>query len=486
MTDNLRSTAVNSRWLALVVLCAGFLLIVVDSTIVNVALPSIGRDLRFSQSGLAWVVNAYLIAFAGLLLLTGRLGDLIGRKRIFLVGLAVFTGASVLCGLSINQPMLVAARFLQGVGGAASSSVILAMIVNMFPEPDERARAFGVFSVVASAGAAIGLLAGGLITQAISWHWIFFVNLPLGIATALLAAWLLTDEPGIGLGEGADVIGALLVTVALMLGVYTIVQSSDSGLGFASDGGPGRALRRSLAAFVVRQALIKNPILPLRLFRSRNISVANLMQAGMAASFFGFFFLGALDMQRVLGYGPLAIGLAFLPVAGVMGALGIRTSAWLIIRFGPRTVLLVGLALIGLGLAMLGLGPVNEVYARDLFIPLALLGTGGGLSFPALTMIAMSDASPSDSGLASGIVNTTGQVGGALGLAVLATIAGSRTAQLLGEGQGTAAALGAGYHFAWLVGAGVVAVTIVMAVTLLRSDKAAETKEMREAEEAAA
>jgi EmrB/QacA subfamily drug resistance transporter len=483
---NLRSTAVNSRWIALVVLCAGFLLIVVDATIVNVALPSIGRDLHFSQSGLAWVVNAYLIAFAGLLLLTGRLGDLIGRKRIFLVGLAVFTGASVLCGLSINQPMLVASRFLQGAGGAASSSVILAMIVNLFPEPDERARAFGFFSVIASTGAAIGLLAGGLITQAISWHWIFFVNLPLGIAVFLLAVRLLKGEPGIGLGAGADAIGALLVTAALMLGVYTIVQSADSGFASLQTAGLGALAIALLAAFVVRQALIANPILPLRLFRSRNISVANLMQAGMAASFFGFFFLGALDMQRILGYGPLAIGLAFLPVAGVMGALGIRSSAWLIIRFGPRTVLLAGLLMLGTALAWLGFGPINEVYPRDLFIPLVLLGTGGGLSFPALTIIAMSDASPSDSGLASGIVNTTGQVGGALGLAVLATVAGGRTSQLLAEGQSTVAALGAGYHFAWLVGAGLVAATIAIAVALLRSEKSLETGQAREGEEAAA
>jgi EmrB/QacA subfamily drug resistance transporter len=451
-----------------------------------VALPSIGRDLRFSQSGLAWVVNAYLIAFAGLLLLTGRLGDLLGRKRVFLVGLAVFTGASVLCGLSVNQPMLVGARFLQGVGGAASSSVILAMIVNLFPEPDERARAFGFFGVIASTGAAIGLLAGGLITQAISWHWIFFVNLPLGIAVFLLAARLLKGEPGIGLGEGADAIGALLVTAALMLGVYTIVQSSEAGFASLRTAGLGALAIALLAGFVIRQALISNPLLPLRLFRSRSISVANLMQAGMAAPFFGFFFLGALDMQRILGYGPLAIGLAFLPVAGVMGALGIRTSAWLIIRFGPRTVLLAGLAMLGTALAWLGFGPLNEVYARDLFIPLVLLGTGGGLAFPALTLIAMSDASPSDSGLASGIVNTTGQVGGALGLAVLATIAGSRASQLLAAGQSVTAALGAGYHLAWLVGAGLVAVTIVMAVALLRSEQPAELDQAREAEEAAA
>src|SRR6202165_5986536 len=295
----------NTRWLSLMILCTGFLLIVVDMTIVNVALPSIQRDLGYSQSGLAWVINAYLIAFGGFLLLAGRLGDLFGRKRLFLIGLGIFTGASVLCGLSFDPRMLIAARFIQGIGGAVSSAVILAMIVTLFPKQEEQAKAFGVFSFIASAGAAIGLLAGGLITQAISWHWIFFVNLPLGIATAAAATWLLKDEPGLGLAEGADAIGALLVTAALMLGVYTIVQSSDAGLASLQTVGLGALAVGLLAAFLVRQALISNPIMPLRLFRSRKLSVANVIQALMAASFFGFFFMGALDMQRVLGYGPL-------------------------------------------------------------------------------------------------------------------------------------------------------------------------------------
>src|SRR5438034_5052305 len=256
----------NSRWLSLIVLCTGFLLIVVDMTIVNVALPSIQADLGFSQSGLAWVVNAYLIAFGGLLLLAGRVGDLLGRKRVFLMGLAIFTGASVLCGLSFAQPMLIGARFVQGVGGAVSSAVILAMIVTLFPEPNERAKAFGIFSFVASAGAAVGLLAGGLITQAVSWHWIFFVNLPIGIVTAIAAARLLAADKGVGLGQGADVLGAIMVTAALMLGVYTIVQTTDYGLGSARTlvlGGVAVAL---LGAFVVRQARGRNPILPLRVF----------------------------------------------------------------------------------------------------------------------------------------------------------------------------------------------------------------------------
>ncbi|TMF19107.1 MAG: MFS transporter, partial [Chloroflexi bacterium] len=301
----------NSRWLSLIVLCTGFLLIVVDMTIVNVALPSIQKDLGFSQSGLAWVVNAYLIAFGGLLLLAGRVGDLAGRKRVYLAGLVIFTAASVLCGLSFAQPMLIAARFVQGVGGAVSSAVILAMIVTLFPEPLERAKAFGIFSFVASAGAAVGLIAGGLITQAVSWHWIFFVNLPIGVATALVSAKLLAADKGLGIGQGADVLGAVMVTAALMLGVYTIVQTSDFGLVSMRTGVLGAVALGLLGAFVVRQARGRNPILPLRLFRSRSVTGANLVQGLMSTAFLGFFFLGSLDLERVQGYGPMAIGLAF-------------------------------------------------------------------------------------------------------------------------------------------------------------------------------
>src|SRR6202158_3298879 len=305
----------NTRWLSLTILCTGFLLIVVDMTIVNVALPSIQRDLGFSQSGLAWVINAYLIAFGGLLLLAGRLGDLLGRQRIYLVGLGIFIGASVLCGLSFNQPMLVAARFVQGIGGAVSSAVILAMIVTLFPKPQDLAKAFGVFSFIASAGAAIGLLAGGLITQAVTWHWIFFVNVPIGLVTAVISARLLAPDHGIGIAKGVDVLGAVLVTVALMLAVYAIVQSSDYGLGSVRTIGLGALALGLLAAFVVRHARGGHPVLPLRIFASRKLSAANVVQALMSSAFLGFFFIASLDLQRVVGCGPTAIGLAFLPVA---------------------------------------------------------------------------------------------------------------------------------------------------------------------------
>jgi EmrB/QacA subfamily drug resistance transporter len=458
----------NSRWLSLMILCTGFLLIVVDMTIVNVALPSIQRDMGFTQSELAWVINAYLVAFAGFLLLAGRLGDLFGRKRVYLIGLGIFIGASLLCGLSFSQPMLIAARFIQGIGGAVSSAVILAMIVTLFPKPDELAKAFGIFSFIASAGAAIGLLAGGLITQAVSWHWIFFVNLPIGVVVAALSVRLLASDRGIGIEKGVDVLGAVLVTVALMLGVYTIVQSSDYGLGSVRTIVLGALSVGLLAAFVVRQALAKTPILPLRIFASRKLSSANVVQALMSAAFFGFFFVASLDLQRVLGYGPLEIGLGFLPVAVVMGLFSVRFSALLINRFGPFAILVSGQVVIAVALTALGFGPINEIYAIDLLVPLALLGLGGGLAFPSLTIIAMGDARPSDAGLASGLLNTTGQVGGALGLAVLATLAGARTLNLVQNGVGTTTALAGGYHLAWLVGAATVVVTLALTMSLLR------------------
>ena len=451
----------NSRWLSLTVLCSGFLLIVVDMTIVNVALPSIQRDLGFTQSGLAWVLNAYLIAFAGLLLLAGRLGDLLGRKRVFIAGLALFTAASVLCGLSFSQEMLIAARFVQGVGGAISSAVILAMIVGLFPRPDEQAKAFGVFSVIASAGAAIGLLAGGVITQTVSWHWIFFVNLPLGVITIAVAARLLDNDRGLGLGDGADVPGALLVTAALMVGVYAIVAAPAFGVVSVA----------LLAAFVVRQARAANPILPLRMFASRKLSAANVVQALMSAGFLGFFFAGSLDLERVMGYAPLQIGLAFLPVAAVMGLFSVRFSAMLITRFGPLAMLVAGQAIVAVALLWLGFGPELATYPLHMMVPMALLGLGGGLAFPAVTMIAMSGVAPQDAGLGSGLLNTTGQVGGALGLAVLATIAGGRAASLLAGGSDITAALSGGFHVAWFVSAALFVATLAITVGFLRDQR---------------
>jgi EmrB/QacA subfamily drug resistance transporter len=460
----------RSRWIALVVLCVGMLMIVLDQTIVNVALPSIKDDLGFSQSTLAWVVNAYLITFGGLLLLAGRLGDLIGHKRIFMTGLALFTAASALCGIAQSQEMLVGARFLQGVGGATTSAVILGMIVTMFPTPRDQAKAIGVYSFVAAAGASIGLLLGGVLTQAINWHWIFFVNLPIGLATALAATRLVDSDEGIGLKQGADALGAVLITAALMLGVYTIVKpAADDGWGAPMTIELGAASLALLGAFIAREATARTPLVPLRIFRNRNVSGANVIQALFVAGMFGLFFLGSLYMERVLGYDPLQIGLAFLPVALAIGVLSVGFSERLVTRFGAKPVLLVGLVLIVGGLVLFANTPVHSDYLSDLFPPMMLLGIGAGLSFPSLMGLAMSSATQADSGLASGLVNTSLQVGGALGLAVLATLSATRADSQLASGASQDAALTSGFHLAFWIGAGLVAVAIGVAALVVRS-----------------
>ncbi len=466
----------RSRWLALYVLCVGMLMIVLDATIVNVALPSIQDDLGFSQNNLAWVVNAYLIAFGGLLLLAGRIGDLIGQRRIFLIGLTVFTGASLLCAVAQSQAVLVAARFVQGIGGALTSAVILAMIVTMFPEPRELAKAIGVYGFVASAGGSIGLLAGGVLTSALNWHWIFFVNLPVGIATAFFAVRLVPNREGVGLREGADVPGAALLTAGLMLGVYTILQVSQHGWASARTLVLGGVAVVLLAAFLIRQARIDNPLMPLRLFRSRNVAGANIVQALLVAGMFGMFFLGALYLQQILGYDALGVGLAFLPAMIVMGAMTLRFAGPLAARFGAQPTLVVSLALLGAGLLLFARTPVHGSYLADIMPPMLLVGFGAGLGFPTLMTLAMSGATPSDSGLASGLVNTTTQVGGAVGLAVLSTFAAEHTASLKAHGQATAFALNAGYHLAYVIGAGLLAVAVVSAVAVLRPSGAPDVE----------
>jgi EmrB/QacA subfamily drug resistance transporter len=463
----------DNRWLALVVLCVGMLMIILDSTIVNVALPSIQDDLGFSQSGLAWVVNAYLIAFGGLLLLAGRIGDLTGSRRVFLTGLAVFTIASLACGLAQSPEMLIAARFVQGVGGALTSAVILGMIVTMFPEPAEQAKAIGIYAFVASAGASIGLLAGGVLTQTINWHWIFFVNVPIGIGTALFALRLVENGRGIGIAQGKDALGAVLVTVALMLGVYTILEAGDQGWASAHTLGLGAVALALLAAFVRREATTEHPLMPLRLFRSRNVSGANVVQIFMIAGIFGMFFLGVLYLQRLLGYDAIETGLAFLPVAVLIGAISLGVSGRLNLRFGAKATLVPGLVLVAAGLALFTQAPLNADYVTELLPVMLLLGTGAGLVFPAVTTLAMSGATQSDAGLASGLLNTSLQVGGALGLAVLATLSTTRTQSLLADGESQAQALLGGYHFAFVISASLVVAAIAVALVVLRSEHAA-------------
>jgi EmrB/QacA subfamily drug resistance transporter len=479
MSESKETTMTDrTRWIALYVLCAGVLMIVLDVTVVNVALPSIQNDLGFSQSGLAWVVNAYLIAFGGLLLLAGRFGDILGRKRIFMYGLTLFTVSSAFCGLADSQGVLVVARFVQGVAGAMTSAVVLGMIVTMFPQPREQAKAIGVYGFVASAGGSVGLLAGGVLTQAINWHWIFFINVPIGIATGILASRLIANDEGIGLEKGADIPGAVLITSALMVGVYTIVKPA------AEDGwGAGTTLLFAagslvlLAAFIAREATARNPLIPLRIFRSRNVSGANSVQALLVAGMFGMFFLGALYMQRVLGYDALQIGLAFLPATLVMGTLSLRFSEPIITRFGARNALLPGLLLIGAGLALFSRAPVDGSYWRDVLPTMLVMALGIGVSFPALMTLAMSGATREDAGLASGLVNTSAQVGGALGLAVLATVSATRTSHLRDAGKATASALTGGYHLAFLIGAALCLAALVVTLIVMQSEKRAAAAE---------
>jgi EmrB/QacA subfamily drug resistance transporter len=467
----------RSRWIALYVLCAGVLMIVLDVTIVNVALPSIQDDLGFTASSLAWVVNAYLIAFGGLLLLAGRLGDLIGRRTIFLIGLAIFTGASLLCGLAQSEGMLVGARFVQGIGGAMTSAVVLGLIVTMFPEPRDQAKAIGVYAFVASAGGAVGLLLGGVITQAISWHWIFFVNIPIGIATGIYTRRLLERDKGIGIDKGADVPGAVLITAALMLGVYTIVKpAAQDGWGATTTLALGAVSLALFAGFVLREARAATPLVPLRIFRSRNVTGANLIQILSVAGMFGVFFLGALYLERVLHYDALQIGLAFLPVTVVMGTLSVKYSERLIMRFGARTCLFPGLGMIAAALIYFTRVPVDGNYFRDILPVMLLLGAGAGTCFPALMGLAMSGATPADAGLASGLVNTSAQAGGALGLAILATFSSSRTDHLLAQGASQAAALTGGYHVAFWIAAGLILACIVVGLVVIEApEKAAAT-----------
>ena len=493
-TDTLATTPAaqggRSRWLALYTLCAGMLMIVLDVTVVNVALPSMQDDLGFTNSGLAWVVNGYMIPFGGLLLLAGRLGDLIGRRTVFLSGLTLFTAASILCGVAGSQEILVAARFIQGAGGALTSAVILGMIVTLFPEPREQAKAIGIYAFVASAGGSIGLLAGGVLTQAINWHWIFFVNLPIGVLTVVLAVKLIEKDKGLGIGKGTDVPGAVLITAALMVGVFTIVKPAAE-LGWTA---PRTLVLTAvtlvlLAGFIVREATAANPLVPLRIFRSRTLTGANLVQALSASGMFGIFFLGSLYLERVLGYSALEIGLAFLPTTVIMGLLSIRYSEKLITRFGPRKPLITGLALITIGLALFTQAPVGGDYVVHVLPVLALLGLGAGMCFPALMGLAMADVKPEDAGLASGVAGTSGQVGAALGLAVLATLAATRTTGLQASGKPAVEALIDGYHLSFGIAAAIMAVAVGIALTVMRparnKDSAAVAEDSLAAPEAA-
>jgi EmrB/QacA subfamily drug resistance transporter len=444
---------VRNRWLALFVLCAGTLMIVLDTTIVNVALPSIRDDLGFSEESLAWVVNAYLLTFGGFLLLGGRLGDLFGHRRLFLIGITLFTLASVACGLAGSQGFLIGARAVQGLGGAIVSAVSLSLMMGLFTEQAERAKAMGIFGFVAAGGGSIGVLLGGVLTDLLDWHWIFLVNVPIGIAVYLFSLRLLPGGKGSAAHGRLDVAGAVTVTVALMLAVYAIVNGNDAGWTSTQTTVLLGASVALFIVFLVIESRVAAPLVPLRLFRIRNLATANVVGVLWAAAMFAWFFLSALYLQLVLGYSPLQVGLAFLPANLIMAGFSIGLSAKLVLRFGFRIPLATGLALAAVGLVLFSRAPVDGNVFVDVMPAMLILGFGAGIAFNPVLLAAMSDVAPEESGLASGVVNTAFMMGGALGLAVLASVAASRTGTLEAGGTSTLEALNGGYHVAFLIGA---------------------------------
>ena len=458
----------RTRWLALIVLCLGDLMIVLDTTIVNVALPSIKADLGFSQTSLAWVVNAYLLTFGGFLLLGGRLGDLFGHRRLFLAGIGLFTTASLACGLAGSQRLLEGARAVQGLGGAVVSAVAFSLIMVLFTEPAERAKAMGVFGFVMAGGGSIGVLLGGVLTNSLDWHWIFLVNLPIGVLVFALSLRLLPTEHGKPAGGRVDVAGAVTVTASLMLAVYAIVNGNQTGWGSGRTLGLLGGAVALLALFLAIEARVRSPLMPLGLFRLRNVATANVVGVLWAAAMFAWFFLSALYLQLVLGYSPLQVGLAFLPANLIMGALSLGLSARLVMRFGIRPPLTTGLLLAAAGLALFARAPVDGSFLVDVLPSMILLGFGAGIAFNPMLLAAMSDVAPEESGLASGVVNTAFMMGGALGLAVLASLAASRTDSLRAS-NGPLAALDGGYHAAFLAGAFFAVAAAVVGAVFLRS-----------------
>ncbi|HTW42270.1 MAG TPA: MFS transporter [Solirubrobacteraceae bacterium] len=478
--------AERRRWIALAVLCLGQLMMVLDATIVNVALPSIQRDLHFSQGNLTWVINGYLITFGGLLLLAGRMGDLVGRKKVFLTGLVLFTLASIVCGTAGSQAMLIGARLVQGVGGAVASSVILAIIVTEFPERAEQAKAMGMYAFVSAGGGSIGLLAGGALTQSLSWHWIFFVNVPIGAIAFVLGSALIVENRGIGLSGGVDVLGSILITLATMLGAFAIVKSSEYGLFSARTLGVGSASLVLLAAFLTLEGRLANPIMPLRILRLRTLMGSSLVRGLLVTGMFSAFFLGALYLERVLGYDAIDTGLAFMPLTFAIAAMSMGISARLVERFGAVATLAGGLAGIIAGLLLLAHAGVHASYFPGLFFAFLTLGLGAGASFLPLLTMGMADAPQRDAGLASGIINVSVQLFGAIGLATLGTIATDHTKALSHSGHPLVSALTGGYHLSYVVAAILVAGGILAAFLVLRTPGSSQPQEVPDAERASA
>lgn len=464
----LRSVTNRGRWLALTLLCLGVLMIVLDSTIVNVALPSIRADLGYSETSLVWVVNAYLLTFGGFLLLGGRLGDLYGHRTLFLCGLTLFTVASLACGLATTQERLIVARAVQGLGGAVVNAVALSLIMTLFTEDADRAKAMGVFGFVCAGGGSIGVLLGGFLTSALNWHWIFLVNIPIGVVVFALCLVLLPHGSGESASRHLDVGGAITVTASLMLAVYAVVNGNDAGWFSATTLGFLGAAALLLAVFLIIQMRVRAPLVPLPLFKSRNLATANVVCVLWAAACFAWFFISALYLQRVLGYSALQVGLAFLPANLIMAAFSVGLSARLVMRFGQKAPLATGLLLAAIGLGLFARAPVDGHFALDVLPGMLLMGFGAGVAFNPLLLAAMSDVEPSQSGLASGVVNTAFMMGGALGLAILASAAAGRTSESLAAGSSAVQALNSGYHVAFGVGAACSLVGAAVCVALLR------------------
>jgi EmrB/QacA subfamily drug resistance transporter len=474
----------NRRWWALGVLCLGILMNAIDATIVNVALPSIKSDLGFSQSSLTWVVNAYLITFGSFLLLAGRLGDLLGRRRIFLAGLAIFTAASAACGIADDQTLLIGARFVQGIGGALTTSVIVAIIATEFPRPAEQAKAMSLYILVAVGGGSIGLLLGGVLTQLINWHWIFFINIPIGIATIFLGRLLIVESEAIGLADGIDWLGSILVTVALMVGVYAIVEATGYGWGSAHTIGFGALSIALLAAFFALESRISNPIMPPRILRLAGLRNSSLVRGFASAGMWTSFFFGALYLENVRGFGATDTGLAFLPVTLTVAACSAGITARLVGRFGPRQVLVPGLFATLAGLLVLATVDPSTAYFPVVFVALFLLGLGAGTSFVPLLTMAMADVPKADAGIGSGIINLSMQISAAVSLAILGTIATDHTKGLEAAGHSVDSALASGYSLAFLLAAGIVVIGIFVALFVLEAPAPAQEPDIREMAEA--
>ncbi|HEY3486729.1 MAG TPA: DHA2 family efflux MFS transporter permease subunit [Gammaproteobacteria bacterium] len=458
---------IDRRWLALIILCLGDLMIALDMTVVNVALPSIKADLAFSETSLVWVVNAYLLTYGGFLLLGGRLGDFYGNRRMYLLGIILFTLSSLGCGLAQSQGVLIFARAVQGLGGAVVSAVALALIMNLFTEAGERAKAMGVFGFVMSGGGSVGVLLGGLLTDALNWHWVFLVNIPIGVGVYVLTVMLLSNDRGLATGR-LDVAGAVSVTLSLMLAVYAIVNGNEVGW---SSGQTIVLLGLAvvlLGLFLWIEARVSSPLMPLGLFRLRNIAVSNVVGVLWAAAMFAWFFVSALYLQQVLGYTPMQVGLAFLPPNLIMGAFSLGLSAKMVMRFGIRGPMALGLLLAAAGLALFAFSPVDGSFMLHVLPGMLLLGLGAGMAFNPVLLAAMSDVAPSESGLASGVVNTSFMMGGSLGLAVLASLAAAHTGELLSEGVDLPVALNGGYQVAFMIGALCAAAAAVLGAVLLR------------------